>query len=127
MEGQAGILRRARRADPGGLVNDHPSDLWKEPAPGVKPIVFEMVRARGMETIHQKRPTEDAALCGLLPADSRRGRWTVYPKLPEGAAWCETCTIAAGQELVAAQKLSRTTMGTWDAWPFPNHFLKDKP
>lgn len=105
-------------------MKPHPADLWKEPVAGP---AFDLVRARGMETIHQKRPAEDAALCGLLPADHRRGRWTVYPTLPAETLWCETCWVEAGKVKVRELGLSRTAMQADAAWPFPNHHLKDKP
>ena len=96
----------------------HPADLWTPPEPDKRAAAFEMVRARGMKTIHQKRTAEEAALCGLLPPETKRGRWTIYPALPKDAAWCKECTIAAGTELAKAGKLSKTTIANWEAWPF---------
>lgn len=66
-------------------MKPHPSDLWKDKP---QPIAFEMVRARGMLFFHQKRTSDDAALCGLKPAHSIiHGRWTLYGALPKDSPW----------------------------------------
>ena len=99
----------------------HPATLWQDPQPG-----FEIVRPMGMQTMHQRREGEDAALCGLTPPAVRGKRWSVYPKHPAGAPYCEACLIAWGRLNVQAGTLSKTTIRTAEAWPFPGTFAQDK-
>lgn len=96
-------------------MKSHPADLWKEPIPVP---VFELVRARGMETIHHKRPGEHAAVCGLLPAESAHGRWTLYGALPNGCRWCEPCVIGCGKNM-KEHGVDAETIAAWVAGFFP--------
>lgn len=90
----------------------HPATLWQD-QPG-----FEIVRPMGMQTMHQRREGEDAALCGLAPPEVRGKRWSVYNRLGE-APYCEACWIAWGKLGVQAGTLSKTTIQEAEAWPFP--------